>query len=144
MRSNNDGPVADQGDNSSTSPARKGNGAAAPAILYGERHEVFYVRLQCARPKPRQGDAPRSPQGFSWEVSIRNANPGEDVTDLLTPEEVQKILKDVQKEFAGELIVILDRDAFEGLCRDYLTLWDRNRELEKALGRALDLAGAPK
>ena len=46
------------------------------------------------------------------------------MTDLLTPDEVQKILKDVQKEFAGELIVILDRDAFEGLCRDYLTLWD--------------------
>ncbi len=58
------------------------------------------------------------------------------MADLLTPEEVQKILKDVQKEFAGELIVILDRDAFEGLCRDYLTLWEElkaERELSDQL-----------
>ena len=59
------------------------------------------------------------------------------MTDLLTPDEVQKVLKDVQREFAGELVVILDRDAFEGLCRDYLTLWDRNKKLEALIPKRL-------
>lgn len=50
------------------------------------------------------------------------------MTDLLTPKDVRAMLK----EFEGELAVVISPDAFNGLCRDYLTLWDRNKELEKA------------
>ncbi len=56
-------------------------------------------------------------------------------TDLFTPDEVREMLTQS---------VEADKPLACRLCRDYLTLCDRNKELQKALGRALDLAGAPR
>ena len=50
------------------------------------------------------------------------------MTDLLTPDEVrqwQKNLENVKAEFAQATIANLLR-----LCGEYLTLWERNKELE--------------
>ena len=64
------------------------------------------------------------------------------MTDLLTPDEVREILTQTKSVMGGHrphtnakwgperphLIDLLPR-----LCRDYLTLWDRNKELEERL-----------
>jgi hypothetical protein len=49
------------------------------------------------------------------------------MTDLLTPEEVREILEEFKDE---KWVVTVPADGFNGLCRDYLTLWDCNKELE--------------
>lgn len=61
------------------------------------------------------------------------------MTDLLTPDEVRKIQKDVQKKFSddGWIVIAVDRDTLEGLCADYLKIWDRNEELEAVIKKEL-------
>lgn len=44
------------------------------------------------------------------------------MTDLLTPDKVREMLTQS---------VAADKPLASRLCRDYLTLWDRNEELEK-------------
>lgn len=50
------------------------------------------------------------------------------MTDLLTPEEVRELARLNREEFNRPTMVEI-----RGLCRDYLTLWDRNKELKAAL-----------
>ncbi len=50
------------------------------------------------------------------------------MTDLLKPEKVREMLADASgKPLAARL------------CRDYLTLWDRNKELDAALQRHINI-----
>lgn len=51
------------------------------------------------------------------------------MTDLLTPEEVRKMGNSTLATICLDLGVSVER-----LCRDYLTLWDRNKELETTVG----------
>ncbi len=60
------------------------------------------------------------------------------MTDLLTPEEVREIQKRAEGTAQYFDVKVEDMEAHfptvaeKGrLCRDYLTLWDRNKELEK-------------
>ena len=54
------------------------------------------------------------------------------MTDLLTPDVVRGLLK-------GPLGYVTTEITVAHLCRDYLTLWDRNKELENEVRR---MAGA--
>ena len=53
------------------------------------------------------------------------------MADLLTPEEV--------REFRFDLSPPAEYGMVGRLCRDYLTLWDRNEELEAAVQRHIDI-----
>ena len=55
------------------------------------------------------------------------------MTDLLTPKRVQVILDLTKKVWPGGKI--------KHLCRDYLTLWDRNKELKADLQDMYDARG---
>ena len=59
------------------------------------------------------------------------------MTDLLTPDEARKLQGDTFSIFGDE-----ERIKTRWLCRDYLTLWERNKDLKAALAAAnSDLVG---
>ena len=49
------------------------------------------------------------------------------MTDLLTPEEVRELDTNV----VGTCFIGCTREDLHRLCRDYLTLWDRHKDLEE-------------
>ena len=59
------------------------------------------------------------------------------MTDLLTPEEVKRELADAEAAVRLQLGHTSLLGVFKWvarICRDYLTLWDRNKELETTIG----------
>lgn len=56
------------------------------------------------------------------------------MTDLLTPDEVWEIHQRYDRIRPGGLKKVRARHWLRRLCRDYLTLWDRNEELETTIG----------
>ena len=57
------------------------------------------------------------------------------MTDLITPDEVRRELAAADAAIGSQFGNTAMLDAIKQvarLCRDYLTLWDRNKELEKA------------
>ena len=52
------------------------------------------------------------------------------MSDLLTPEEVREALAVSEMDYDRESKYEINPTWLKRLCRDYLTLWDRNKELE--------------